>query len=198
MLAQKGLDKMAPSDEAEKATLKKVSKRLDEGASALKMHQKHIKVANHSEYGWSTVRHYQSDPLTSDSEDKRKPYRAEKDAKKDFEQLEMTKWQQGGGTWSTRRKCPPAYHPYRKYHQDPSWDGPGPSSTKSTSATDVRVAPDTSQTQSTGPLFLLWGIWPPGGNMPCQRTKSILQFLARGVACPSILDCIENGYRLPL
>lgn len=73
VLAQKGLDKMAPSDEAEKATLKKVSKHLDEGASALKMHQKHIKVANHSEYGWSMVRHYQSDPLTSDSEDKGSP-----------------------------------------------------------------------------------------------------------------------------
>lgn len=54
------LEKMVPSDVA-KNSLLKVSENLDEGAPALKTCQKHIKVANYSEYSWSTVHHYQSD-----------------------------------------------------------------------------------------------------------------------------------------
>ena len=43
---------------------------LDEGLKSLVTRQKYIKIADRSEeYGWVTVRHYQDDPLASDSED---------------------------------------------------------------------------------------------------------------------------------
>ena len=64
--AKKQLEKMALTDEAQKASLKKAAEHLDKNNSVLKMRQKHIKVVNRSEYGWNTV-HYQSDPLTLDS-----------------------------------------------------------------------------------------------------------------------------------
>ena len=50
--AQKQLEKMTPTDAAEKASLKKATGHLDEGVSALKTRQKHIKVADRSDYGW--------------------------------------------------------------------------------------------------------------------------------------------------
>ena len=89
--AKKQLEKMVLTDEVKKALLKKAAEHLDDSVSALKMRQKHIKVADHSEYGWNMVRHYQNDPLASDSEDEKELHRAEKDAMKDFEQLEANK-----------------------------------------------------------------------------------------------------------
>ena len=126
--AKKQLEKIALTDEAQKASLKKAAEHLNEGVSALKMRQKHIKVADRSEYGWNTVRHYQSDPLASDSEDEKELHRAEKDAKKDFEQLEANKRRRGGGAGSGKGRRSPAYHPYTNYHQDIKWDGLGFSS----------------------------------------------------------------------
>ena len=126
--AKKQLEKMAPTDEAQKTSLKKAAEHLDEGVSVLKMRQKHIKVADRSEYGWIMVRRYQSDPLASDSEDEKELHRAEKDAKKDFKQLEVNKRRQGGGAGSRKGRRSPAYHPYTSYHQDIKWNGPGSSS----------------------------------------------------------------------
>lgn len=64
-----------------------------------------------SEYGWSTVCHYHSDTLASDSKDEKELHRVEKDTKKDFEQLEVNKQWQGGGGVVTRGGAS-AYHPY--------------------------------------------------------------------------------------
>ena len=56
--AKKELENMAPSDTGERATLSRATELLEEGASALKTWQKHIKVADRSRFGWGTVRHY--------------------------------------------------------------------------------------------------------------------------------------------
>ena len=99
--AQKWLEKMASTDEAGKASVKKATKHLVEGASALKMHQKHIWMEDCSKYGWIMVCHYQSKPLALDSEGKKHLHRAEKDAKKDFKQLEAKTQQWGDGAGSS-------------------------------------------------------------------------------------------------
>ena len=68
--AQQELERMASSvDDGGKESLRKAADHLEEGASALKTRQKHIKVADRSDYGWGAVRHYQSDPLADNSDD---------------------------------------------------------------------------------------------------------------------------------
>ena len=47
---------------------------------ALGKRQKHIKVADRSDYGWSTVQHYDLNPLASDSDDEKRLEKAEKEA----------------------------------------------------------------------------------------------------------------------
>ncbi|XP_069134634.1 uncharacterized protein [Argopecten irradians] len=44
---------------------------------------RHIRLADHSEFGWDTVKHYMSDPMAKNSEDLKKIYKAESDAKKE-------------------------------------------------------------------------------------------------------------------
>ena len=56
---KKELERMASSslDSKAKESLTRVTDHLEEGASAIKTHQKHIKVADHSGYGWiGTIR----------------------------------------------------------------------------------------------------------------------------------------------
>jgi len=48
---------------------KRAADYLEEGASALKIWQKLIKVADCSEFGWGAARHYQADPLADDQHD---------------------------------------------------------------------------------------------------------------------------------
>ena len=123
--AQQELEKTASSvDDGGKDSLKKAADHLEEGASTLKTHQKHIKVADRSDYGWGVVRHYQSDPLANDSDDEKQIRRADKEAKKDFEESEaFNRKTTRGGSWGGRRGH--RYNPYKHYD---SWaDGPGPS-----------------------------------------------------------------------
>ena len=72
---KKELEKMAPSDSGERATLSRATDLLEESASALKTQQKHIKVADRSRFGWGTVCHYQSDPLADNEDDEKQPLR---------------------------------------------------------------------------------------------------------------------------
>ena len=80
MSLKKELEKIAPSDPREKASLSRVTQFLEEGASSLKKRQKHIKVADHSRFGWDTVRHYHSDPLRDNEDDEKHLCRSEKEA----------------------------------------------------------------------------------------------------------------------
>ena len=60
------------SSEAQKAALKRTENHLNEGIEAITKRQKHIKVANHSDYGWATVQAYDTDDLASGSDDKKR------------------------------------------------------------------------------------------------------------------------------
>ena len=67
------------------SALLRIRNQLDEGAKALATRQKFIKIADRSEFGWATVKYYQSDPLASDSNDEKDLGRAEKEARRDTE-----------------------------------------------------------------------------------------------------------------
>ena len=90
--AQVDLIKIKPLDPSERTALKETEAKLDKGRKALATRQKHIKIADRSDNGWSTVGHYQEDPLASDTEDEkeieRAEIRAEKEAKKEAEKQE--------------------------------------------------------------------------------------------------------------
>ena len=64
--------------------------------------QKDIKVADHSDFGWSTVEHYESHPLAEDSDDEKKLEKAEKEAER-----AANKRRRGGGGAGNKRKCWP-------------------------------------------------------------------------------------------
>jgi len=55
---------------------------LDEGIKTIERTQKHIKVADHSEYGWVTVGIYKGDALANNLEDEKWLERAEKEAER--------------------------------------------------------------------------------------------------------------------
>ena len=55
---------------------------LQEGLKAIVTHQKLIKVANCSKYGWMTVDEYGIDQLASDNEDEKRLVKAEKSAER--------------------------------------------------------------------------------------------------------------------
>ena len=62
---------------AEKSNLEKVKSDLEEGEKLLVERQKHILLADKSEYGWSTVEEYKQHDLADDSEDEKRIYSAE-------------------------------------------------------------------------------------------------------------------------
>ena len=69
------LDEIPPSIEKAKAA-------LEEGKKLIRERQKLIKIADRSEYGWSTVEEYVEDALADDSEDEKRLFRAESRAKR--------------------------------------------------------------------------------------------------------------------
>jgi len=71
---------------------------LDEGVLALKICQKHIKVADRSRFGWGTINHYKSGPLTDDEDDEKHLHRSEKEVKHDYEELEEARKRRRGGS----------------------------------------------------------------------------------------------------
>lgn len=95
--AKEELKHLKPTEKGEQESLKKARASLDEGMTALEKHQKHIKVANRSDYSWSTVQHYDAHPLASDSDDKKRLEKAEKEAER------AANKRRKGGNASTRR-----------------------------------------------------------------------------------------------
>ena len=57
-------------------------KNLDDGIKAITKRQKHIKVADCSDYDWATVQAYDMDDLASSSEDEKRFEKAEKEAER--------------------------------------------------------------------------------------------------------------------
>ena len=79
------LRRLKPTSMEDKSMLQTAQGLIDEGLKSLATRQKYIKIADRSEYGWATVKHYQDDPLASDSKDEKNLGRAEKEARKDAE-----------------------------------------------------------------------------------------------------------------
>ena len=59
----------------------KVKDSLQKGENLLKERQKHILLADRSEYGWSTVQEYKKSDIAGDSDDEKKMFKAEGRAK---------------------------------------------------------------------------------------------------------------------
>ena len=68
---------LKPATQEDRTTLQMAQGLLDEGLKTLLTRQKFIKIADRSEYGWATVKHYQDDPLALDSDDEKNLGRAE-------------------------------------------------------------------------------------------------------------------------
>ena len=56
--AKEELKKIKLGNDKDKELLQKASNSLDESIKAIEKRQKHIKVADSSEFGWTTVQHY--------------------------------------------------------------------------------------------------------------------------------------------
>ena len=126
--AQRELEKMAEAVQSEgKESLRKATDYLDEGASALKTRQKHIKVVDRSDFGWGAVQRYQADPLADDSDDEKQLRRADKEAKRDFEESEAYNRKTREGGWGARRGRRFNPYAYSNRHYYDTWDNPSSS-----------------------------------------------------------------------
>ena len=77
------LDKFDEASDALKAkSYDKVKAALDSGTEVVSKRIKVIKMADKSEFGWSTVNEYLSDELASNSDDEKRMYRAERRAER--------------------------------------------------------------------------------------------------------------------
>ena len=74
------LAKLKPASEPETAALKAATEELQEGAKAIHMRQKLIRIADRSDLGWQVVEAYESDELASDDEDAKRLEKAQKSA----------------------------------------------------------------------------------------------------------------------
>ena len=100
--AKKELRRVSTADSREKQAIQKAEALLDKGLKALEMQQKHIKVADRSEFGWFTVEHYERHPLADDSNDEKKLEKAKKEA-----EHAANKRRHGGGGAGNKKKCWP-------------------------------------------------------------------------------------------
>ena len=115
--ARSELAKMTPAGENEKEALKKATASLDEGAKALATRQKHIQLADRSEYGWATVKYYEDDPLAANSDDEKCIKKAEKEAQREVEKKANAKKRKTSTTNAYRR---PRISPYQSEPSGPS------------------------------------------------------------------------------
>ena len=114
--AKQELSCVNPTERGQQEALKKAQVCLDEGMKSLEKCQKHIKVADQSDYGWSTVQHYDTHPLASDSDDEKRLEKVEKEAEHTASKRRRgrntgaRKWRNwnDGGYQNSRRELPMA------------------------------------------------------------------------------------------
>ena len=58
--------------------MEKAKNAVDEGTKMLTVRQKHIKLADRSEFGWKFVKEYETDDLAEDDQDEKRIAKAEK------------------------------------------------------------------------------------------------------------------------
>ena len=76
----KHLDQLEPPSEAQRESLQKAKEELSKGLVLIAGRKKRIKIADHSEFGWSTVDEYEDDELASYDDDAKWLEKAEKAA----------------------------------------------------------------------------------------------------------------------
>ena len=80
---EEALDKMEEATEAlERSDTGSAKEKLNQGISLVTNRMKIIKMADRSEYGWTTLKEYEADDLALDSEDERRLYRSERRAER--------------------------------------------------------------------------------------------------------------------
>ena len=116
------LVKELPSTSAEKVTdsLSKAKGSLKQGQALVATRQKHIKLADRSEFGWKLVKEYQTDDLAADSDDEKHFSKAEKAAEKKVTVAKRKKAavskQQRSFSSAPERAWPSAYQGFRPYN----------------------------------------------------------------------------------
>ena len=81
--AAKKIQKLMSADEKQKKTVDEALEELKEGASAISERQKHIWIADQSEYHWRTVEAYKSGGIAENKEDAKKLKQAERSAEQE-------------------------------------------------------------------------------------------------------------------
>ena len=89
------LNQTPPAVEKAKALIKEGEKMID-------VRQKHIKIADRSEYGWATVAEYEEDELADNSDDEKRLFRAEGSAGRKLKRKTKEFTKKKGGTISKR------------------------------------------------------------------------------------------------
>ena len=79
--------------------------------------QKHIQLADRSEYGWATVKYYEDDPLAADSDDEKCIKKTEKEAQREVEKKATAKRRRGSASNIYRR---PRVTPHPSEQSGPS------------------------------------------------------------------------------
>ena len=105
-VAQRELAKLTPAGKKEQEALKKASASLDKGAKALATRQKHIQLADRSEYGWATVKYYEDNPLAADSNNEKSIKKAEMEAQREVEKKVAAKKRKAFATYRRPRVNP--------------------------------------------------------------------------------------------
>ena len=142
---------------------------------SLEKRQKHIKMADRSDYGWSTVEHYDSHALADESNDEKRLEKAEREA-----ECAANKRKRGGGA-GAKRKC--------------SWnDTGGPSSRREPQPAQTAVPPPLLpqgqfRPQVLGPCFSCGGF----GHFAktCQK-KSVYPF-SQPVVSSAEVSCVTES-----
>ena len=75
--AQKQLDKITTADNASKQALEWAKVELDQGKDEIRVRQKHIRIADRSD--WAVVAEYEADELADNSDDEKRQFRAQKE-----------------------------------------------------------------------------------------------------------------------
>ena len=76
---------------AEHSQLEKVKNDLEEGEKLISERQKHILLADKSDYGWATVTEYKKHSLADDSDDEKRIFKAESRARSSVNALKKKK-----------------------------------------------------------------------------------------------------------
>ena len=150
---------------------------LTEGRLDIARRQKRIRIADRSEFGWTTVELYEHDELASDSGDEKKLEKAEKEAEKrvlhEKETRKMSKRSRKSEASSPERKRP--------WGADPQQH----SSRRAQSS----IPPRTGATRMIGPRYKCGEM----GHLvaTCQQTRPTSWYPFEGSTGMSIVNCMS-------